>query len=143
MFRKLLLLFAAMMVTMPSLAQVQSGGRQSSGNPVRLDDQRWIKITGTQAALATTLNVVSVFRAGVVIISGLGAETIKIEGIVAVAAGVTPVPFSIQVQTLGGVIQNADALGNGVYYFDVLFEDAKVTKSATSDTAVVTFYFRT
>ena len=143
MFRKLSLLLIALLVTMPTLAQVQSGGRQSSGNPVRLDDQRWIKLSGTAAAMSTTSGVVSLFRAGVVIITGLTAETITLTGIVAVAQGVTPVEFNIQVQALDGTIQDGAGLGNGVYYFDVLFEDLKVTKSAGSENAAVTLYFRT
>ena len=143
MFKKILLALLMSVVTCSAMAQVQSGGRQSSGSPVRLDDGRWIKLTGTASAMATSLGVVSLFRAGVVIITGLATETIKVEGIVAVAQGITPVNFSIQVQKLDGTIQNADALGNGVYYFDVLFEDVKVTKSASTDNPAVTFYFRT
>ncbi len=142
--KRLLAFFIAFMVFVgPAHAQVQSGGRQSSGNPVRLDDQRWIKLSGTAAAMSTTSGVISLFRAGVVIITGLTAETITLTGIVAVAQGVTPVEFNIQVQALDGTIQDGAGLGNGIYYFDVLFEDLKVTKSAGSENAAVTLYFRT
>lgn len=141
--KKFLLALMMCLCTSIAFAQVQSGGRQSSGNPVRLDDGRWIKLSGTAAAMSTTSNVVSLFRAGVVIISGLTSETVALTGIVAIAPNITPVEFDIQVQALDGTISSAAALGNGVYYFDVLFEDLKVTKSAASEDADVTLYFRT
>lgn len=140
--KKLLVLLVACIATMPALAQVvQSGGRQSSGTPMRLDDQKWIKVTGTPAAMLTSAGVVSLFRGGAVIITGLTAERIKLEGIID-PSGV-PVVYSVQVQALDGTISSADALNNGVYYFDVLFEDMKVTKSAGAENASVTLYFRT
>lgn len=140
--KRLLVALIAALAALPALAQTtQAGGRQSSGMPIRLDDQKWIKVVGDEAALLNSSGVVSLFRAGSIVISGLTSETIAVKGIIDPSG--TPVEFDIQVQDLDGVISSGAALGNGTYYFDVLFEDLKLVKSSTSEEATVTLYFRT
>lgn len=109
--------------------------------PVQLFDNKTLRFTGTAAAVANPSPLISLYRGALMVISGLAAETIEVRG--TVGNDGTPVETGpIQVQATDGTTSAAAALGNGTYYFDILFEKLKITKSAGANDVTITIYLR-
>jgi len=98
-------------------------------------------ITGTAAALGKVTTDASVKRL-IIVISGLTSETISVTGCVN-AAVFTGKLRPINLNT--GAVEATDSdLGNGEFLFDNLsYEEVKFTKSAATETAVVSWSLST
>ena len=93
--------------------------------------------SGTVAALGTT-GVISSYSKGTLVISGLTSETINVTALIGSAQTLETAALRLY-DANTGALAAAAALGNGTYKFsDLVAHKLKFTKSATSETAVVT-----
>lgn len=102
-------------------------------------------ITGTDAALGDS-QPFSQYPDGILEISGLATEKIKVTGIIGVTDANSGQPevasSAIRVSDSAGVLAAAAALDNGLYYFDNYFRKLRFTKSAGVDAATVRIQMR-
>ena len=97
----------------------------------------WQIVTSASTAQALPADL-SIYGAGFVVISGLGAETISLQALV----DGTVVSNPIMVKNTAGVYSAAAALADGTYYFPICFRSARLTKSAAANTVTATFAFK-
>jgi hypothetical protein len=120
---------------------INESGRSQFGLPVRMDHTAVLRSNTNAVNVTNPSEVITVFRGGMMIVSGLAGETLNIAG--RIDHDGSPVNSApILFQNMDGTLQQAVGIGNGTYYFDVLFERLVITKSGAVSTVDVAIYLR-